>query len=264
MKLVQLLEDEPDEIQFRTSPAHAGVIHIFDPKALEKKLHKYYRHEHYTSFQRQLNNFGFNKLDKTSGPKNSVYVKVKGNKMSTVNDLLKLKPLAPPRPRRRASKRVVRLSLPKDTTLPVHCLPYPTEPRCLEACDALPRPTSKPRYCMPLAPIEIVFCVPHRVHLAPSAEDEVVVVVSEAARLRIQLLSSAQSYFKDGGICGDDDHSMLDDASSLASSDGFVDDDELMDFVAHGEDLFVDIGFYHPKRNCNTPHFFFPGTHIGG
>jgi hypothetical protein len=87
-KLVQLLTEEPELIQLIE-----GRIVIPEPRELEKKLPTYFRHTHYSSFQRQLNNFGYNKLHKSSSPTNSVYVKVKGDAMVVASDLLKLRPV---------------------------------------------------------------------------------------------------------------------------------------------------------------------------
>lgn len=102
IQLVRLLQKEKECLQFRN-----GVIYIPDPKALEKKLGAYFRHSKYTSFQRQLNNFGFNKSDKSSSPKNSVYVKVKGDPVVALEDLLHLKPLSVKKRPQKKKKRVV-------------------------------------------------------------------------------------------------------------------------------------------------------------
>lgn len=87
-KLVLLMRQEPSLIQFRD-----GAIFIPCPKLLEGVLDMYFKHQKYASFQRQLNNFGFNKPARTGGPANSKYVKVRGPPVKTVDDLLKLQPL---------------------------------------------------------------------------------------------------------------------------------------------------------------------------
>ncbi|KAJ8602997.1 hypothetical protein CTAYLR_001524 [Chrysophaeum taylorii] len=42
---------------------NGGKIFIQDPSALEKKMSAYFRHSNFSSFQRQLNNFGFRKVE---------------------------------------------------------------------------------------------------------------------------------------------------------------------------------------------------------
>ena len=91
MKLVQLIRDEPDVIRW----TREGYIVIPDPAKLESKLPSYFRHQNYSSFQRQLNTFGFNKQHKSASPLNSVYVRVKGEQLANVDvdQLLRLRPV---------------------------------------------------------------------------------------------------------------------------------------------------------------------------
>ena len=58
-------------------------------------LHTNAPHVLYSSFQRQLNNFGFNKQHKSASPLNSVYVRVKGEQLANVDvdQLLRLRPV---------------------------------------------------------------------------------------------------------------------------------------------------------------------------
>ena len=72
-----------------------GNLVIPDPVKLERKLPLYFRHQHYSSFQRQLNNFGFNKQHKSASPLNSVYVRIKGEQLADVDvvELLHLRPV---------------------------------------------------------------------------------------------------------------------------------------------------------------------------
>ena len=93
----------------------------------------YFRHEHYSSFQRQLNNvrgaaspglarasfpppvgefspapaqFGYNKLHKSSSPQNSVYVRIKGEQLTDMDpvELLQLRPVLERSTLRRAKR----------------------------------------------------------------------------------------------------------------------------------------------------------------
>lgn len=85
-RLVEMFEQEPDHIQWRD-----GDIIIPDPKQLETKLSTYFRHGNYNSFLRQLNNFGYNKVEVQNAPY-TLYVKVQGEKVSTIGALLALRP----------------------------------------------------------------------------------------------------------------------------------------------------------------------------
>ncbi|KAJ8600578.1 hypothetical protein CTAYLR_008194 [Chrysophaeum taylorii] len=57
----------------------------------EKTLTTYFRHGNYNSFLRQLNNFGFNKVEAPSAAY-ALYAKVQGEKVKTMEGLLALRP----------------------------------------------------------------------------------------------------------------------------------------------------------------------------
>mmetsp|Transcript_8460 Transcript_8460/g.26376 ORF Transcript_8460/g.26376 Transcript_8460/m.26376 type:complete len:323 (-) Transcript_8460:87-1055(-) len=59
VKLLQMVKSEdPTLIAW-----NGGKVFIQDPVALEKKMSAYFRHSNFSSFQRQLNNFGFRKVE---------------------------------------------------------------------------------------------------------------------------------------------------------------------------------------------------------
>jgi len=59
VKLLTMVGDEaPDLISWA-----GGKLYIHDPVALERKMSVYFRHSNFSSFQRQLNNFGFRKVE---------------------------------------------------------------------------------------------------------------------------------------------------------------------------------------------------------
>ncbi|KAJ8600533.1 hypothetical protein CTAYLR_010426 [Chrysophaeum taylorii] len=97
--LVRMFERETDIFWDR------GTIVIRDPSRLEKVLPQYYRTSKFSSFQRQLNNFGYHRAhDSFGGEVSGVrYHKVVGSPASSdVRDLLSLRPLM-----RRSKKRDV-------------------------------------------------------------------------------------------------------------------------------------------------------------
>ncbi|KAJ8600725.1 hypothetical protein CTAYLR_003947 [Chrysophaeum taylorii] len=95
-KLLSLMAQHPTVIWFEENS-----IVISDPQRLEAVLDKHFGHHHYTSLQKQLNNFGFNKVIKPSHPFLTTYVKVRGTAVTKISDLLDLQPIHSI-PRRRA------------------------------------------------------------------------------------------------------------------------------------------------------------------
>lgn len=72
LKLRKLIIENEDLITW-----HSGEIHIMRPvQKLEERLSNYFRHNKFTSLQRQLNNFGFLKSFEASGSSVSVYSRV--------------------------------------------------------------------------------------------------------------------------------------------------------------------------------------------
>jgi len=82
-KLVRLIGEEPGLVQWDD-----GRIVIPHPRKLEAALPRYFRHAKYTSFQRQLNNFGYTKVDRSA--LETVYVKKDGPPVRTLTEFLAL------------------------------------------------------------------------------------------------------------------------------------------------------------------------------
>ena len=59
VKLLTMVGDEAPDLFSWTG----GKLYIHDPVALERKMSVYFRHSNFSSFQRQLNNFGFRKVE---------------------------------------------------------------------------------------------------------------------------------------------------------------------------------------------------------
>jgi hypothetical protein len=93
VRLVEMIE-QTDVISFE-----GGVLIIPSTEALEKRLGEYYKSAKYTSFTRQLNNFGYQKDPLSSSKGGARYRKVEGGeRVTTVQGLLALRQL----PRRKS------------------------------------------------------------------------------------------------------------------------------------------------------------------
>mmetsp|Transcript_10635 Transcript_10635/g.14715 ORF Transcript_10635/g.14715 Transcript_10635/m.14715 type:complete len:283 (-) Transcript_10635:4809-5657(-) len=88
--LYRLLQEEPNEIHMGGN----GELIIINPSTLEPKLPTYFNTKNYTSFQRQLNNFGYVKHDwRDCTRQNSVYLKRRGPSVLKPSDILALSPV---------------------------------------------------------------------------------------------------------------------------------------------------------------------------
>ncbi|KAJ1445357.1 hypothetical protein M885DRAFT_550220 [Pelagophyceae sp. CCMP2097] len=92
-QLTKMFEEVPEIIW------EQGAIIIPDPARLEKILPRYYKTSKFSSFQRQLNNFGYHRsyaanerLDRSKS-RGVCYHKVAGVKLTEIRDLLTLRPL---------------------------------------------------------------------------------------------------------------------------------------------------------------------------
>lgn len=61
VKLLAMVKEDHEDPRLITWDC--GKVFIQDPVALEKKMPTYFRHSNFSSFQRQLNNFGFRKVE---------------------------------------------------------------------------------------------------------------------------------------------------------------------------------------------------------
>lgn len=89
-QLLKMFEEVPDIVWW-----DRGAIVIGDREALESILPRYYRTSKFSSFQRQLNNFGYHRsYDRGNNWRGVCYCKVVGEPASTdINCLLGLRPL---------------------------------------------------------------------------------------------------------------------------------------------------------------------------
>lgn len=96
-QLKKMFEEVPDIVWW-----DAGAIVIGDREALERVLPRYYRTSKFSSFQRQLNNFGYHRsYDRGTNWRGVCYCKVVGEPATdSVDCLLSLRPLV-----RRTKKR---------------------------------------------------------------------------------------------------------------------------------------------------------------
>ena len=102
--LVQLLLIVRDESPLVSMNGAAGELSIHDPVALERKMSMYFRHSKFSSFLRQLTNFGFRKTSIGAFPSPCTYVHdaLRGRPPEALLTLTRKS--APPKPSTRAGR----------------------------------------------------------------------------------------------------------------------------------------------------------------
>ena len=86
-QLKRMIEERPEIIRWRR-----GDIVIPDPAALERNLSEYYKHSKYASFQRQLNNYGYQLKFALGGGYSADTVYERQGASENLDDLLALRP----------------------------------------------------------------------------------------------------------------------------------------------------------------------------
>ena len=98
LKLYRMLKECPELITWEN-----GLIVMPSPSRLERILPNYFRHGKFTSFQRQLNNFGYRRrFDSGGDAAETVYERAGASE--NLDDLLALRPVRPAPPAKKRGR----------------------------------------------------------------------------------------------------------------------------------------------------------------